>query len=98
MRSAFPHAIFTFVLIATSFVNAADEKSEPPGLGEPGKLQSIAIETGRAKDGAIVLSGRGSAQQLLVEGKYDSGHKRCRNQYEREDSVRESVCTVESCL
>ena len=48
----------------------------PPGLGDPGKLLSITIETGRTQDGRLLLAGRDSGQQLLVIGQYDSGQLR----------------------
>lgn len=54
----------------------ADEKQEPPGLGDPGKLVSIALETGRQVDGSFVVAGRDAAQQLVVTGSYDSGQTR----------------------
>ena len=47
-----------------------------PGLGDPGKLISLKIETGRAKDGVISLAGRDAAQQLIIIGVYDSGQTR----------------------
>ncbi len=54
----------------------AAEGEQPPGLGDPGKLMSISIETGRVKDGPVLLSGRDSSQQLVVTGHYDSGQQR----------------------
>ncbi|MEZ6111217.1 MAG: Ig-like domain-containing protein [Pirellulaceae bacterium] len=54
----------------------ADEKQQPPGLGDPGKLVSIALETGRQVDGSFVVAGRDAAQQLVVTGSYDSGQTR----------------------
>ncbi|MCE9530972.1 MAG: DUF1553 domain-containing protein [Planctomycetes bacterium] len=49
---------------------------EAKGLGDPGALQSLAIESGRAKDGTVVLAGRDAMQQLLVIGKYSTGQTR----------------------
>ena len=48
----------------------------PPGLGDPGKLVSITIDSGRTIDGKFVLAGRDAHQQLLVTGMYDSGQVR----------------------
>jgi hypothetical protein len=49
---------------------------KPPGLGDPGKLLSISIETARTVDGKFLVSGRDASQQLVVTGEYDSGQKR----------------------
>ncbi len=46
------------------------------GLGDPGALQSLAIETGRAKNGAVLLAGRDAIQQLIVLGKHATGQLR----------------------
>lgn len=51
-------------------------KPQPPGLGDPGQLQAITVETGRNVDGVFTLSGRDSAQQLVVTGQYSSGQVR----------------------
>src|SRR5688572_4336670 len=40
---------------------------------QPAIPQSLSIETGRAKNGAITLAGRDAVQQLVVTGKYASG-------------------------
>lgn len=55
---------------------AAESGAEPPGLGDPGKLKGLVIETGRSQDGRVLLAGRDSSQQLLVVGQYDSGQLR----------------------
>jgi hypothetical protein len=49
---------------------------EPKGLGDPGKLLSVRIETGRAVEGRFLLNGPGASQQLLVTGTYSSGQVR----------------------
>jgi len=57
---------------------AADQPAKPkaPGLGDPGKLTSIVVDSGRTKDGVCQISGRDSGQQLVVTGSYDSGQTR----------------------
>jgi len=40
----------------------------PPALGDPGKLVSIALDSGRTKDGLLMLSGRDAVQQLVITG------------------------------
>lgn len=65
------------VLLAVVFNLQANATSvEPPGLGDPGQLQAVSIETGRAIDGVVTLAGRDASQQLLVSGKYSSGQIR----------------------
>jgi Protein of unknown function (DUF1549) len=59
-----------------SAICAGDSRPEPPGLGDPGKLLSISIETGRTSEGRVRLVGRDCGQQLLVTGQYDSGQLR----------------------
>jgi hypothetical protein len=62
---------------ATGFAaEAAPTKVEAPGLGDPGTLTSITLETGREKGVATVLRGRDAQQQLLVTGHYSSGQQR----------------------
>src|SRR4051794_27708694 len=60
----------------TLAADAPAAKPKAPGLGDPGKLTGIEIETGRLADGKFILAGRDAAQQLVVTGKYDSGQVR----------------------
>src|SRR5688500_14102224 len=57
---------------------AADPPAKPkaPGLGDPGQLQKVTVDTGRSKDGVFQLAGRDAAQQLVVTGSYSSGQER----------------------
>src|SRR3954471_15492236 len=70
-------AMFGFALVAglTSAL-AADEKDKAPGLGDPGQLTAIQIETGRLKDGLVTIAGRDAVQQLVVTGVYSTGQTR----------------------
>jgi hypothetical protein len=54
----------------------AQEKPKAPGLGDPGALNTIAVETGREREGATILSGRDAAQQLVVTGQHATGQVR----------------------
>jgi len=58
--------------------NAADQETakEPPGLGDPGELTSMTIESGRTVEGRVVVSGRDAYQQLMVTGHYSTGQVR----------------------
>lgn len=55
---------------------AAEAKQSPPGLGEPGKLESITVDSGRPADVQAILVGNDAREQLVVTGKYDSGQVR----------------------
>jgi hypothetical protein len=57
-------------------ITQAQDKPAPPGLGDPGNLQSISIETGRLADGKFIVSGKDATQQLVISGNYDSGQFR----------------------
>ena len=78
MRFALPSAalLLAALCLPAMALNAQEEKPEPPGLGDPGKLVSIDVETGRSVDGLFIISGRDAGQQLLVTGKYSSGQQR----------------------
>lgn len=54
----------------------ADEKAKPaaPGLGDPGKLTSLALD-GLSPHG-LVLRGADARQQLVITGEYATGQKR----------------------
>ncbi len=91
-RSSFATVLFTAALYTASLflaslflastaagaeaAPAATPKLEAPGLGDPGQLQAIIVETGRAAGEAVVVSGRDAGQQLIVIGKYSTGQTR----------------------
>ncbi|HRX82873.1 MAG TPA: Ig-like domain-containing protein, partial [Pirellulaceae bacterium] len=79
LRTLHATAILLAVL-SPAFLNSVrsedDVAAKPPGLGDPGKLLSISIETGRTIDGKFLVSGRDASQQLVITGDYDSGQKR----------------------
>jgi len=52
-------------------------KLPTPGLGDPGQLTEVSIESGRGGEGsAFQLDGQDARQQLVVTGKYNSGQLR----------------------
>ncbi|MEX2561295.1 MAG: S-layer protein, partial [Pirellulales bacterium] len=74
-------AALAFALIVAYGVAAADELASntpaapaAPGLGDPGTLTAILVESGR--NTAIVLRGRDAQQQLVVTGQFSSGQLR----------------------
>ncbi len=55
----------------------AEEKvGQTYGLGDPGSLKSLVIETGHPQNGQFSLAGRYSWQQILVTGQYSTGQER----------------------
>ena len=49
---------------------SADAELVAPGLGDPGDLVKINIDTGRTVDGKVLISGRDAGQQLLINGDF----------------------------
>ncbi len=74
MPKLHPASAILMAALAVTPLFAADTP-EPPGLGDPGKLTMITVETGRG-DGTVLVSGRDASQQLIVTGHYDSGQLR----------------------
>lgn len=62
-------------LVASRGVALAAE-TKATGLGDPGQLKSLRIETGREVNGKIALVGQDARQQLAVTGEYASGQLR----------------------
>lgn len=54
----------------------ADERPKAPGLGDPGQLTAVQLESGRLKDGVVTIAGRDAGQQLVVTGVYSTGQTR----------------------
>ena len=78
-RALPPAALLLAALLApVGLLFAADlpAKSKAPGLGDPGQLTAIQVETGRLKDGLVQLSGRDSSQQIVVTGMFSTGQTR----------------------
>src|SRR5205814_5464343 len=81
MRSRLDAAPRLAALLALPFLavlTAADanDKLLAPGLGDPGQLVGIQVETGRSKDGLVTISGRDAGQQLVVTGRYTTSQTR----------------------
>ena len=55
---------------------ARAQTASAPGLGDPGTLQGISLETGWPAGQLATLRGRDARQQLLVTGSYSSGQLR----------------------
>ena len=76
----------TAALLLLSPTTAADPV-QTVGLGDPGELVSIAVQSGRNGDGTLVLVGSEPRRQLIVTGEYSSGQQR--------DLTRSAVYVVE---
>ena len=55
---------------------SATARPEPPGLGDPGSLQALQIDSLRNDSGACQLAGRDATAQLLVTGQFSSSQTR----------------------
>src|SRR6478736_1442607 len=73
-RSAAMFAITLAGLLTAA--NAVDNKPKAPGLGDPGQITRIEIETGRLRNGLVTIAGRDAGQQLVVTAVYDSAQTR----------------------
>lgn len=71
-----PYRIAVLVGCSLAFQGSVLAAPEPQGLGDPGVMQSLVIETGRSADGRFTLCGPDASQQLLVTGKYATGQLR----------------------
>ncbi len=91
-----PAILFALALSAVLSVNVVRAQDQAPGLGDPGQLNSISIETGRTSDGGIMLSGRDAAQQLLIHGQFSSGQIRDLTRDITFDATPQGIVNVDS--
>jgi hypothetical protein len=61
---------------APATASAAPAPPKTPGLGDPGQLQAVEIESGRTVDGTFTLDGQDARAQLVVTGKHATGQLR----------------------
>ncbi len=78
---------------ADSATDSAAQKA--PGLGDPGQLLEVQIDTGRTVDGGFVLDGQDSRQQLVVSGKFSSGQLRDLTGTVTYEAAPEGIITIE---
>lgn len=84
MQQFLPTAALLMAVLAPAFpafqshlqANDNPAPKKAPGLGDPGKLARILIESGCIIDGKAVIAGRDAYQQLVVSGVFDSGQQR----------------------
>ena len=69
-------ASMLLVVFSIQSAVAADGDLVAPGLGDPGDLVKISIDTGRTVDGKVLISGRDAGQQLIINGQYTTGQTR----------------------
>ncbi len=82
--------------VASSAFAAKSAQPEPPGLGDPGQLQSVSIDSAKTIDGRFVLAGRDATAQLIVTGHYSSGQERDLTRSVSYETRPEGVVTVDS--
>jgi hypothetical protein len=64
-------------LIWPLFAQATDAKAPAaPGLGDPGALADVIVDSGRTTEGGFTLDGQDARQQLVVTGKHATGQLR----------------------
>ncbi len=66
----------SWVLLSGAAAVANDAKPKAPGLGDPGPITEVQIDTGRTVNGGIVLDGQDARQQLVVTAKHATGQLR----------------------
>lgn len=65
------------VLVGVLLISVASvESSEPPGLGDPGKIGALRVESLSNSDDGCELAGRDATAQLLVTASFSSGQLR----------------------
>jgi hypothetical protein len=84
------------VLTLTALAVLARPADAAPEPKEPGKLQSITIETGRALDGRFVLTGPDASQRLLVTGTFSSGPIRDLSRQARYSSAPAGIVAIDA--
>lgn len=83
-------------LLAAEAAVAGPKRVEAPGLGDPGTLTGLTIETGRDQGVVAVLRGRDSQQQFVVTGQYSSGQVRDLTRQVAYEVAPAGVVTVDS--
>ncbi len=78
MRVALRFVGMTIVVLLAASISRSEEthNHEPPGLGNPGSLEAVQIQSLQTNDGLCQLAGRDATVQLLVTGQYSSGQTR----------------------
>ncbi len=89
----------TFLLAANALgaTSSAAEVKPPkaPGLGDPGQLAEVVIDSGRSVDGGFKLDGQDARQQLVVSGRFSSGQTRDLTGSVSYEVAPEGIVTVE---
>ena len=76
--------------------SATDAKPlKAPGLGDPGQLAEVVIDSGRNVDGGFKLDGQDARGQLVVSGNYSSGQVRDLTGSVSYEVAPEGIVTVE---
>lgn len=77
---AFPRIVaglwLCLLWLSVSFAAAETSPKAPQGIGQPGKLQALQIETGRSVSDEFLLDGPDVSQQLAITGRFSSDQVR----------------------
>ncbi|MDB5339572.1 MAG: hypothetical protein JWN70_5191 [Planctomycetaceae bacterium] len=68
--------IALFVLASPFAIFAAEPPAPAKGLGDPGQLRALKIDTARTINGQFTLQGKDARQQLAVTGEFVTGQER----------------------
>jgi hypothetical protein len=83
-------------VLCASPCHAGDVKNpRTPGLGNPGQLTEVVVDSGRTVDGGFTLDGQDARQQLVVTGKYATGQLRDLTSTASYEVVPDGIVTVE---
>ena len=93
MRQSLTAALVALIVVAGSSRSAL---AEVKGLGDPGQLQALKVDTGRTQDGGFRLAGRDAFQQLLVTGEYSSGQLRDLTRVVKYQAAPEDVVAIDA--
>jgi len=63
-------------LLADEVASNTPTRPQTPGLGDPGTLGGLVVDTGRPAGTPTLLRGKDAQQQLVVNGQYSSGQVR----------------------
>src|SRR5688500_11320601 len=98
-RTAVPPAVVMLVALGVAlapWTALAAQDAGKPGPGDPGTLQQLVFETGRAQGAGITLAGRDAARQLVVTGRYSSGRLRDLTRHVKYEATPASLVDVDA--
>ena len=86
---------FSAALLVSAAKAGDASRPRTPGLGDPGQLTEVLVDSGRTLEGVFTLDGQDARQQLVVTGKYATGQLRDLTSAATYEVAPEGVVTVE---